>query len=804
MLHFITSVKLQELEDQRLDHQKHTASVLAELHAPTSSPPAPEGAPPLDAIRKVELLIENIDMIENIDKWKGSGSIESDHVVDGSFDVTSESGENAVSAWVDTLKNHIKQVGRRFDCAKLFGELFKEWLASGDSSTALPASLYRSVDDGSTTQARPSPSDAPTDGFVDVGRIERVEQKEKFNSIVFEEFSTDVDALKAYLGACYAGLALTPNKLKTPATLKEILNNETVQQEVASVLNMRISKLYKWTWPEEGVEIEFRRHLNGKYRAYTDPDIIDAILLQHLDSDAWLPAHPRLAPAEIRRLKDLGLGHGKNGIEAARQHMREKYFFLSQLFTSATRPQDALSSAAIKQKLLHILATERNLNKTLYRSHAIVRSDFEWFGPSLPHSSILTILEFLGMSKKWLSFYKRFLEAPLRFKGDPVGHVRTRKRGTPIAYALSVVCGEAVMFIMDFAVNRRAEGLFLYRMHDDLWLWDKDPRKCGLAWEEMKRYAELVGIKFNMNKTGSAVVVSPESGVNIEEVKELLPQGDVRWGFLIFDAEKGRFKIDQEDVDRHIKELRRQLDATKSVFGWVNLYNKYMAFFLRNFGGHPAKSYGYEHIEDCLQTLARIQRELFVGIPGGAVGYLRGVLEQKFGVFDLPEGYFHLPIIYGGLEVKNPLVEMLALPTDAQGMGAASYFYQKYKRDEFEYQEAKERFEGSDDQPEDLEFLPYEEYTQLRETHLDTWGGRYQRTLEELKHKRIETSPGVAHDMDANHMPWAERPLYLGWALALYGDELLKHFGSVKVVDEGLIPVGMVEVYRNSRIKLDE
>ncbi|KAF8642920.1 hypothetical protein AX16_009308 [Volvariella volvacea WC 439] len=77
--HFITSIKLQELENQRLDYQKHTASVLAELHAPTSSPSTIAGALPLDAICKVERLAENIE------KWKGLGSITSGDVINRKY-----------------------------------------------------------------------------------------------------------------------------------------------------------------------------------------------------------------------------------------------------------------------------------------------------------------------------------------------------------------------------------------------------------------------------------------------------------------------------------------------------------------------------------------------------------------------------------------------------------------------------------------------------------------------------------------------------------------------------------------------
>ena len=82
----------------------------------------------------------------------------------------------------------------------------------------------------------------------------------------------------------------------------------------------------------------------------------------------------------------------------------------------------------------------------------------------------------------------------------------------------------------------------------------------------MNTYASLVGLKFNASKTGSACVG--------DENSPELPQGDIRWGFLKFDSSQSRFIIDQRDVDTHIVELLRQLSATKSVFGWVNAYNK--------------------------------------------------------------------------------------------------------------------------------------------------------------------------------------------------------------------------------------
>ncbi|KAG6890227.1 hypothetical protein C0995_010240 [Termitomyces sp. Mi166 len=145
-----------------------------------------------------------------------------------------------------------------------------------------------------------------------------------------------------------------------------------------------------------------------------------------------------------------------------------------------------------------------------------------------------------------------------------------------------------------------------------------------------------------------------------------LPTGDIRCGFLRFDPSEARFIIDQKEIDFHITELRRQLASTKSVFGWVNAYNKYMAF-MRNFGGRPAPCFGKAHVTDIIDTISRIQKELFPDIQGGAVEYLRSVIGTRFGIKDLPQGHFYLPISSGGLELRHPMLETFASMPRAQG-----------------------------------------------------------------------------------------------------------------------------------------
>lgn len=513
----------------------------------------------------------------------------------------------------------------------------------------------------------------------------------------------------------------------------------------------------------------------------------------------------------------------------------------------------------VKQKLLQIMTTECYLNTALHGSHAAVCSDLEWFGPSLPHKSILAVLEFLGMPKDWLRFYNAFLSMPVRFPGDP--QPRVRRRGTPIGYSLSALGGECICFIMDFAVNQRANGLYLYRMHDDLWLWDSDVTKVALGWAEMQRYASIVGLNFNAKKTGSAYI-GPQKAASAA-----LPTGEIRWGFLKFDPEQNRFLLDQGEVDQHIVEMRRQLESTKSVFGWVNVYNKYMAFFFRNFGGTPAKCFGREHVNELVDTLARIQRELFPPLSenrtGGPVGYLRRILEQRFGVTNLPEGYFYFPIGSGGLELRHIMLELLALEQwgrpftmsdDSKGVSTvhgryhpASEYYmlkntfinevdsdesvpatptaldlQSFQEDRFiadqkfvkrveydtkAYSQVKGKWEhskGKRTNAKNQDFMTFEEYTSLRETWLRDWGRSYNDMLAAPRFVEVTQLPKLTATTGSGGKHWGTMDWYEKWVMSMYGAGVIKKYGGVKAVDPALIPMGMVELFRTSRIKLDQ
>src|ERR1700735_4778904 len=102
-----------------------------------------------------------------------------------------------------------------------------------------------------------------------------------------------------------------------------------------------------------------------------------------------------------------------------------------------------------------------------------------------------------------------------------------------------------------------------------------------------------------------------------------------------------------------------------------------MAFFVRNFG-RPANCFGRLHVDDMIQSLAKIQKELFPldQAEGGAVGHLRSMIRDRFGVDDLPQGYFYFPISSGGLELRNPMIELFAMRGEVSPNPDATFLIQ--------------------------------------------------------------------------------------------------------------------------------
>lgn len=239
--------------------------------------------------------------------------------------------------------------------------------------------------------------------------------------------------------------------------------------------------------------------------------------------------------------------------------------------------QKSRNAMAAKQSLLHILSADIMIQTQLKGDITVFRSQFDNLYPSLPHATIKAVLSFFGVSKKWLDFFTRFLQAPLRFADEPSAEPRQRKTGTPGSHVLSEVFTEVVLFCLDFLVNQSTDGEILWRLHDDFWFWTPDNEKAMRAWGTVNTFARTMGLSLSEVKSGAVRMKGSretQAGIEAAEAGSKLPQGQIRWGMLSLNPDSGRFEIDQDMVDQHIEELSRQLkDKGSSVFAWIQVSN---------------------------------------------------------------------------------------------------------------------------------------------------------------------------------------------------------------------------------------
>ncbi|KAB8237406.1 uncharacterized protein BDW43DRAFT_297724 [Aspergillus alliaceus] len=875
-LRSITDIKISELSKQRSLFQKQREQILkAAANAPDLRSKAQvllEGVTKLNGYANDAFDREDLDTYpEEPETTVENGTARAAHVNIRRFLLQSQYdpsvSDRSLKGWVAQLEDEVKVLQLRHEHASFYSSLVTEWLANLESEG----------DSAAATEEQGA-------GLEPVGRAEMHEQRATWEQYVFHEASVDEKTINAYLDQLFTKTNLSQQALKDlrlkiktfgdeltakrtwftvddlkwvskallksdlltrekSAILKDFMLNKSVAQEVADVLNMRLASLESWHWPSEGVPMEMRRHLNGKYRMFMDEDLLDSLLFQYLGlkwavtfrsafvnfqgTRAWKNLREYIPKTErVRRQHFLGKER-RYGISCVNDYRRDTYktqYFMTQLpasVKSGTREYDddndftdvvenKKNVLETKHSLLHLLITESIMHTRLHGQFTAIQSDFKYFGPSLPHTTMLTVLAYFGVPQNWHDFFRRFLECPLKFTQDgPDAAVQTRRRGIPMSHTLADCFGEAVLFCMDYAVNQSTDGAYLYRLHDDFWFWGQETT-C------------VMGLEFNEEKTGTPYQGSSSSTEpGKPDASDSLPTGDIRWGFLKLDAEEGRFIIDQEQVDSHISELQRQLAACKSIFSWVQAWNSYFGRFFANNFAKPAMCFGRSHIDMAISTLSRIERTLFPDSPSGVTDHLRKTIAERFDIHDLPEGFFYFPVEFGGLELTNPYIPLLAMREDIK-QTPSGRLQMAYTEDETEYHAAKERFDrngpeepasaevfGDDEDP--TAFLSLEEYTRHSETYSRNLLDAYKDLIGVPEELMINQSPKLRWNQmmldrgistrNVISDSWSSMSSYWKWTAELYQGEMLKRYGSLAAVNREFMPLGVVQTLKEGKFR---
>ncbi|KAL4401309.1 hypothetical protein ACI68E_002640 [Malassezia pachydermatis] len=626
-------------------------------------------------------------------------------------------------------------------------------------------------------------------------------------------------------------------------SLESFRENSIILNELADVIRSDTLKIEDWTWIDPPVALHIRRHINGKYRVYMDEDIIQAIFL-HLVGMAWSKkvrglfaelflmrsVWKRSGSATtltkkdiIRRKKFLGSSHENNSLHSSMYRHRENLYtnnyFLAQLPTDQHYAaydedvgkvnNDSKGAGAIKHKTLRLITTELLIQRELHGECTYFQTDFKWFGPSIPHATLLTVMRFFHIPSPWLKFFETFLQPTVIFAMDGE-HAAPRRRvcGIPMSHVLSTFMGELLLFVLDFAVNQSTNGRNLYRFFDDIHFFGGQA-DCVAAWTTIQEYTQVMGLELNREKSASITCAMPGHTV---EPSAILPDGVVRWGFLQLTS-RGQWEVNKEALSDNIQEMTHQLQACQNVFTFVHAYNTYIRFIAHNLG-HIGWALGQDHAKLVMSSISHVQSAVSSQLSRGKhtdiVSYLRDwiceALQLRDTDFHLPTEFFYFPTSMGGLNIHNPLAKFLG-SVDELWPDVPKRITDTIQRERDTYETLKKKFDSGETHDNELDvdepFMSYEEYAKAFEERSEHLGSLYDDMLSSFEHTPLPLSMH-AEEMETQYSEIHHHQRHSkaeNWTLEMYGADAFEHFGDLDICDTNFLPLGLVDLLLKERMR---
>jgi hypothetical protein len=430
-----------------------------------------------------------------------------------------------------------------------------------------------------------------------------------------------------------------------------VANSQAHVNEYGGVLTILLNSLDEWEWPVEGVPLR-AVWARVKYRPYLDEDLITALVLSVVGARWGWKFKGLLAWKNLREGKGRVFREEPKSsptCKVAEHRLDAQAFrFLATLKEGARQGgyygSDALGAllAAVETELR--FAPAAFPDRTLYVVHADLRDYY----PSLSHELILACLEGLGVPGRWRAFFRKFLQARVRYRGE----IRTIRRGMVLEHVLADVFGDVVLFLLDLHVYRTT-GVQVIRVVDDLWLLADSREKAQAAWGAVQEFCRACGLSINEGKSG-AVCLGPAPGP-----LDRLPVGMPRWGLLRLKPD-GAWEVDEPAFACIEEAVRTHAAACPSVLSLVALYNGYVNYMLWQTAPHLGLR--GEHLRLVGRRFYRMHAALF----GPGHGLVEEVRRRLSGLFadarlqehGLPAALLYWPITAGGLALAHPTLRV--------------------------------------------------------------------------------------------------------------------------------------------------
>jgi hypothetical protein len=218
-----------------------------------------------------------------------------------------------------------------------------------------------------------------------------------------------------------------------------------------------------------------------------------------------------------------------------------------------------------------------------------------------------------------------------------------------------------------------------------------------------------------------------------------------------------------------------------------------------------------------LSTFTRIQNIIFS--DSNVASHLKSMISERFGIEDIPDGYLYFSTSLGGLDLQNPFINLIQVRDGVfeSPSSILSDFLdaerEAYRQAQIEFNNVLVYCQANKDPsfvPQDGNvFFSFEEFSRYREEFACDYRGNLVSVFTDLmanpEKQEIEMGEEEGNVLaklckEGEEGKWAEDG-YARWVVKLFGSEMRERFGGYNVVEKGLLPMGMVGLFRSGRVK---
>lgn len=668
--------------------------------------------------------------------------------------------ESLLNTWVKNLESEIDKGESRLNAALLFGLLLKDANSQSTKDSIHPekannekrfAQLWQQSSSQTNTHALNQWLDTQLAGSLDKiqEQVETFSQQEVFNAVTKNEMSAH---LRNIIADPYRHTTLKQEA-------RQIVENDAMINECASAITILLNDIENWEWNKEGSDF-YSTWTQSKWRPYHKNNLIQTLLLQVVGVRWGVLFKNTFEQHLLISSYDYTIEHQRK--EWQRQLFLHNIPTHVELFTngfSESYERDSLLDDQVESfvtltRLVHA-ETQTLLKRQGKENKApgvyVLQADLQDFFLTLPHEIILALLQKMGVTNPWLSFFEKYLKLPFQYQEE----VHMTQQGVSLSYTLSSVLADLLLFPLTPALHKE-EG-YLHRFMDDMYLIAESESAAQKSWELINQYCQICGLKINDQKKGG-VLVGKQNSDFIDQFGQW-PQ----WSFLEFNPE-GQWQIKESAVQQYTQNLVQHLELKNSIFSLVTTYNAHLNYLIR--GLAPGAAWGSHHLSAISQCLANVHQHLF-GNKQGILEVLKKRIMAKFpamteAIAQLPDAWFHWSVTAGGLTLIDPqcIVASLRQPHEA------------HKPPVISSQEEKE------------EWVNY--YNALITAQIYAVNPTSTVIMEGLVNDFINRGFEVSGKTQQGLSP------YWRWVLYTYGPQLLESFGTFRFLMTELVPLQVV------------